>query len=453
MTRSTRLPLRSARGEWSGVIWFAALVASVCFEGLGRKFLPDVPSAFFYYFKDGVLLAGVGLFGLGKAPLGWARQFISGFTPVVAIALAWTFAEMFNPSHPSLLLGLIGLRSYWLWWLAPPLIATALRGANALRRATMVLTVVALIITSYAALQFASPADASINSYALFRGEQVLDVATVATTGRARVSSTFSYLTGFSDFVILLPPILLGFGIALRTRRGQVLSLVAAGTCLGVIPLSGSRGPLLLAMMGLVFLAVYSGLLRSRIGRRVTAGALLAGTLAYFSTPEAVQGLTDRFKGDDTQSRLREYGDLLPPIAIAVHDYPIFGEGTGTQQNARLAFGLTSAWATESETSRLLVEQGAIGYLLVWLTKVGLAVSLFRAAKRLKSAGNPGAAGAAVALGVFAFIGNSAFDHIWQALFFIGAGLVLANCVTSRSALPAARNPATARARRGVVQA
>ena len=38
--------------------WFLALMASICLEGLGRKYLPAVPSIAFYLLKDFVLLFG-----------------------------------------------------------------------------------------------------------------------------------------------------------------------------------------------------------------------------------------------------------------------------------------------------------------------------------------------------------------------------------------------------------
>ncbi len=38
--------------------WFVALISAVCLEGLGRRYLPFIPSAFFYFLKDVILLFG-----------------------------------------------------------------------------------------------------------------------------------------------------------------------------------------------------------------------------------------------------------------------------------------------------------------------------------------------------------------------------------------------------------
>jgi hypothetical protein len=71
----------------------------------------------------------------------------------------------------------------------------------------------------------------------------------------------------------------------------------------------------------------------------------------------------------------------------------------------------------------------------VWATKAGLAIALLRAAAYLKRRGHDGMAGTAAALAFFSFIGNAAFDHVWQALFFVGVGIVLATVTRSASSL------------------
>ena len=38
--------------------WFVTLISAVCLEGLGRRYLPFIPSAAFYLLKDVVLIFG-----------------------------------------------------------------------------------------------------------------------------------------------------------------------------------------------------------------------------------------------------------------------------------------------------------------------------------------------------------------------------------------------------------
>ncbi len=66
------------------------------------------------------------------------------------------------------------------------------------------------------------------------------------------------------------------------------------------------------------------------------------------------------------------------------------------EQNARVSFGIETAWDVESEIGRYLIELGPWGILLVWITKLGLMVALFRATRYLKRAGRRGSAAAAL---------------------------------------------------------
>ena len=116
-------------------IWFATLIATICFEGLGRRFLPGIPSAFFYFLKDVLLLIGWLRFRPPASLSAAGRRLFRGFEIIWVLGFLWTLIEVANPEHESATLALIGLRAYWLWWLAPPVIATVLRDARERRRA------------------------------------------------------------------------------------------------------------------------------------------------------------------------------------------------------------------------------------------------------------------------------------------------------------------------------
>src|SRR6185437_8414794 len=106
------------------LVWYTLLVCAICLEGLGRKYLPVIPPMFFYFLKDAVLLYGY--FRFPRPPLvrRTVRLLYGGFGVVLVAAIGWTAIEMLNPSHQSWMLALIGFRAYWLWWLAPPVIAS-----------------------------------------------------------------------------------------------------------------------------------------------------------------------------------------------------------------------------------------------------------------------------------------------------------------------------------------
>ncbi len=407
------------------VLWVGALVVSICFEGLGRKFLPEVPAIVFYFLKDAVLLIGLLRFGIRRSVQRGARRAFRGFGPILGLAMAWTLIEALNGAQNSPILALVGLRSYWLWWLAPLVIASALRVQEDREYGVMLLAIVALVVAGTAALQFSAPADASINTYALYEGREMNEVATVSATGRVRVSSTFSYLSGFVDFVILAPALLLSLGLEDRSRLTRWLCLAAAGATAATMPMSGSRWPVLMGVAALLAVVWGAGFVRTHVGRRVLIAAVLVLGAAAVAVPEATEGVRSRFEGRDTQSRIVEGLMILPPIALAYGTYPMLGIGTGMQQNARVALRVRTEWDSEAEPARLLIELGPVGYLLVWLARLGLLVALLRVARQFKHEGRRALSGAALAYALLTMMGNLFFDHVWQALYFTGAGLIL----------------------------
>jgi len=350
-------------------------------------------------------------------------------------------ANVFNPAQRSLALGLLGLRSYWLWWFAPPVIASALAEPRARDRALYVLVTIAVVVAILAAVQFASPADSSVNMYAVWNGEEVYaaDTATIQSTGRARVASTFAFVTGFTDFTVLVPALLLSLGLDSKTRRGRTAALAGTFITAAVLPMSGSRSALVEGA-GVLVIAMWSaGLFFTRVGRRILLASIATAAIATVAFPDAVLGVQSRFEDtDETTSRFTELASVLPPVALSVFEYPAIGIGTGMEQNARVSFGAETAWDVESENGRYLVELGPGGYLLVWFGKLGIMVALFRAYKILKPAGRRGSAAAALAFGGLTMFGNLTYDHNWQALFFLGCGFVLAEVISVVQASSAA---------------
>lgn len=427
-------------------VWFTALFSSICLEGLGRKYLPGIPSIAFYFLKDVVLFVGYVLFRPSASVSKTIRNLYRGFGVFWIVGCVWTIIDAFNPTQTSPLLAVVGLRAYWVWWLAPAIIAQVINKEVSRRHAIYVLVGMSIGIAALAVLQFFASPTSALNLYTVVDGEEVYagDVATISTTGRARVASTFSFVTGFQDFTVLVPTLLLSLG--LEAKQGRLRNAAFLGTLVtaAVLPMSGSRSSLLLGGIVLIVAAWTSGLLFTRIGRRIMIGGLLAAVLSLTLFPEAFSGVQDRFdNAEETQSRyLNAIEAFVPPMAIARVDTDFLGVGTGTQQNAHTYLHVAVDWNEESETGRYLVELGPIGFLAVWLSKLGLMVALFRAAKLLKNAGRRGAAAAAMSYGVLTFNGNLTFDHVWQALYFVGCGFILAAVVSATRSAATAAQPA-----------
>ena len=416
-------------------LWFISLLSAICLEGLGRRYLPAIPATTFYFAKDIVLL--VGLFFFRPPPsISKASTFLyRGFKLVWVVAAVWTIGELLNPEQQSYVLGIIGLRSYWFWWLvAPPVMACALQQEREKRRAIYALLVMATGIAVLAAFQFAAPADSPLNTYSVVDGEDVHpEQVTVSETAHARVASTFSYISGFSDFTLLVPTLLLSIGLDAKEKRLQRFALIATSLTAAVVPMSGSRTSVILGIGILGVTAFSAGLFATRAGRRIMMGGLVAAIFAVVIFPDAILGVQSRFGDiDETQTRVTlGVANVVPPLALATFDYPPFGIGTGMMQNARFSMHIQSQWDNELEAARYLAELGPIGYLLIWTTRLGLIVALLRAHRILKLAGRRGAAAAAMSYAFLTVAGNLTFDHIFQALYFTGCGFILSEVVSA----------------------
>lgn len=415
-------------------VWFALLLGAICLEGLGRRYLPAVPATVFYFAKDVVLIIGLIRFRINRDVKKVFASLYGGFVPFLKLALLWSLVEIVNPDQQSLVLGLLGFRAYWFWWIAPFVVASVLLDPVVRRKVVVLWAAVTTIVAVLAIFQFGAPVDDSVNTYSIVDGHEAL-AAAIPTTGRVRVASTFSYLSGFTDFATLVPVLLLSIGLGEKNRRTRLAALIATLLIAAALPMSGSRGPFILSLILCTMVAWRAGLIFTPVGRRVIMLAVAAGFISVYVYPDALQGTMDRFQGDDTNDRAAEFFTILPPVALMrYNDYPVFGIGTGMVQNYRHQFGVnpeTSAGA-ESEVSRILVELGVGGYLLIWIAKLGLAVALWRSSKVLKKAGRRAASAAALAYALLGFYGSLVFDHIYASLFFVGFGFILQEVVQAR---------------------
>jgi len=413
-------------------VWFSLLLGSICLEGLGRRYLPAIPSAAFYFLKDGILIAGLLRFRINRDVKTVMSSLYGRYAAFLKVAILWTFVEIFNPQQQSIVLGFIGLRAYWLWWVAPLIVASVLLDPAVRRKVVFLQAGITVIVAVLAILQFGAPVNDPLNTYSVVDGEESLAFA-VESTGRARVSSTFSFISGFADFAILVPVLLLSIGLGEKDSKARLAALIGVLFAAAALPMSGSRGPFVTSL-GLCTMVVWrAGLIFTPVGRRVILIAILAAFTSGYAFPDALQGVMDRFGNSDTEERSGEFFTVLPPVALIKYEgYPFFGTGTGMMQNYRQLFGSPSEDAVEGEVARYLWELGAGGYLLVWIAKFGLVMALWKSSKLLKKAGRSAAAASALAYAFLAFYGNLAFDHVYTALFFVGFGFILQEVVQVR---------------------
>ncbi|HEX3694641.1 MAG TPA: hypothetical protein VH374_04560 [Polyangia bacterium] len=423
LTKQGRLERKKSR-------WFALLFCSICFEGLGRKYLSFIPGEAFYFLKDIVLIYGLVTFPMNPRVKQVMKVLFHPFDKILGLAIAVSLLEAINTGlRESFVLGILGLRAYWLWWIAVPVVANVVLTPTVRRRGMVAMAWVSAVVAIFAMVQFGSPATSATNTYAVQAGNEVAAFE-VGSTGRARVSSTFTFITGFTNFVVLVPPLLLSLGLADPNRRARTIATTTAMLSAAALPMSGSRAPFVVGLALLALVAQQAGFLFTAVGRRVIIGGTLAIMMVLYIFPDSLQGVMDRFDSDDTRDRFEEIYTLFPPYSLAKLNYPVLGLGTGMQQNFRILFGVGfGEYESEMEVGRYLIELGAVGYILIWLVRFGLLVALLRAANFFRRARRRAATGAALAYALLNFYGNLSFDHIWQALYFTGCGFILSELV------------------------
>src|SRR5262249_11479958 len=340
------------------------------FEGALRKWAFPWAQAQIYLVKDAILLAAYLGFILDtqRNP---SAQGIGLIKTVLVAAFVWGCIEVLNPNSPSLLVGLVGLKAYFLY--AP--IAFVLPHAIKSREHLFVLIkrylIMAIPVAVLGFIQIMAGPASSLNVYVSHSEEDT--PATLAYFGHedfVRTSGTFSYISGYTTFLSFVVFLAIGYNMAHGWRiKNNITPLLALSLLVGAMFTTGSRAPIyvLIATSPLILgLAV-----RSRILSLQTAGRLcmilpIVAILALSASPRALQAFMERTEdsSDDVLSRL--YSPLYQLGGVLL-DVPALGIGIGTTHSASLSImGVEWPWwipgelLTEEEVARVTVEQGPI---------------------------------------------------------------------------------------------
>lgn len=408
---------------FEATLWFAALLAAICLEALVRKLVPTAPPVLLYFSKDLVLIGILLRFGVRRPAWNAATRIFSGFLPFMIGGFLITSLQIFNPAQASPLLGLIGLRAYWFWWLAPVVLPSVFTNVKHVRNAAVLLIACSLVIVALASYQYGQPPEAPVNAYAW--GDPDAGVAVVSATQRVRVTSTFAFVSGFTNYVVIITPLIITLGLLFS---GAVRWICFATGCLLAFAglMSGSRSIVAWFVVTFPLMIGWRAFTTRTIIMVIVVMTLGFGGLWFF-LPDTIQGMLDRFSNpEETRGRFELAAGAFAPVALLLFDYPAMGIGTGMMLSARQALGVLGGWQAEVEPHRILVELGLVGYLLVWMCRVGLIVALLRIRRALAAQGARSMARFALALIPTAFINQIVMDHVAQALFFLSFGILLA---------------------------
>jgi hypothetical protein len=437
-----------------------AILAVVVLEGAVRKwFLPSF-SELVYFYKDALMLVVLASYlatrraARRKSPLLIRGELKPLLVSIWALAL-YAVASVSNPRLPHPLVGLLGVKAYFLYvplaFLVPRMFASKEKLVGFLKW----YLVIAIPVAALAAMQFAdSDPNSALNRYAWDETAAAatgMDMAVAAfqdSTGATyvRVTSTFSYLAGLAIYLPTMFALLLGL-ISQNSVRSLpksfrwvyhvTLAAVAATTFM-----TGSRGAVLnLAVIAAFFYGLAPKKHLVRRLRQAVIGAALIGVALTVFFPQALDALYTRAFGGEDQvvegwGRVEEAFRL--PFDEAGHA-GVFGYGVGATQNAapillsklNLPFvGEQIPIYYEGESGRLMLELGVAGYLLYMLLRLLVIATLLRTCFLIDDVEAKSLAVAAVAALILPLtVGGAVVQHTQNVYqwFLIGIPLAMLN--------------------------
>jgi len=330
------------------------------FEGALRKWAFPGAQAQLYFGKDIILLGAY----IGFLLDGRRGQFALKDANAIKIGLILAFAfgciEVINPYSPSILVGLMGLKMYFLYAPLAFILPYAIKSRQHLLYLIWCYLLIAIPVAMLGFVQSAAGPDSFINTYA-----------------------------GYTTYLMFIAFLALGYNIAQGWRiRKNIVPLAALTLVVGAMFTTGSRSPVYtLIATGPVILwwAVTTGVLPLRTAMRLCILLPILGVVALNLSPQAYEAFTERAQGssDSTIDRL-----LSPAVQTleALSNAPALGTGIGTTHPSALAIvGATWSWwleglQTETEMARVTVELGAIGLLLIFGLRIMVVVFALRSA-------------------------------------------------------------------------
>ncbi len=407
-----------------------AMVLAV-FEGVIRKWMFPEYQQWIYISKD-VLLLGAYLSFFGSR-LVLKKRLFDQHPANGALALFGLLAvlELANPALPNLSVGLFGLKAYLMYVPLMYIIPSVFPDEESQRSFWVVYLILSLIPLTLGPLQFASSPDSVLNRYA-WEDELAPSVAVFGSAGRARIAGTFSYISGYTVYLVLV--FLMGLGLVVFERRvlfRWTLYGLLGLTLLNLI-MTGSRGPLLtlgVAVPTLLLLTVWvTDPRRLRVVRTLCVTIPLIVFLFTSFFPEAQRAFLERARANEDVGE-RILGILYQPV-WAIGEAKVFGYGIGSTHQA--AFFLVPSEkiealppGAEGEWERIILEVGPFGFALLLLARIFVSRRLWLALMASRGTGRFPFLVAALIFSLVSLPGNLIFNHTASIFYWFLAGFAL----------------------------
>jgi hypothetical protein len=422
---------------------FAVFVLLV-FEGALRKWAVPSAQAQMYLVKDGILLAVYLGFILDSLRKRFEPKGVGSIKTILIVGLVWGCIEVLNPNSPSILVGLIGLKSYFLYAPVAFILPYAIKSREHLFVLIRRYIIIAIPVAALGFMQIAAGPESSLNVYVGSEDTPTMIAYFGEKGDLVRTSGTFSYISGYVVFLNFIAFLAIGYNMAHGWRlKNNITPVLALILVVGAMFTTGSRGPIwILIATGpvILWLAAKSRILSRQIAMRLFMLVPVIIILALSVSPEAaVRGFMERAEQADTSYTLERLYQPLWETYWALLGAPV-GLGIGVANNAALTIvGVEFPWwlgglIFESEMARVTTELGMIGLLLTYSLRLLIAAFALRCAMRFK---DPAYRALGIVLAVHLALGviGSIMLNPTAGLYYWGAlGLVLAMCRLEQSA-------------------
>jgi len=416
-------------------------------EGAIRKWIFPGAQDLIYFAKDVFLLGAYIGFFRERSRLRSRLPAIPGLAALLVIASLYGLFEVVNPLLPNVLVGILGFKAYFFYvpllWVVPATFSSGEELARFLRRYALTAIPVGLL----AMTQFVSSPTSVLNTYARPGDGEMFYATTFGSSSFVRVTATFSFITGYTSYLVAAMILILGILAATRWRfRGNLLLFAALAMTLLGISMTGSRGPLILLV---AILPLYWWLIVAReagggavFGRVIIALTVVLGLVSY-----ADQGAIDAFYGrainvSDVPDRLA--APFQQPFDLLIHGGILgFGIGATHQTAAAVTKGIppyswTHGIVVEGETGRIMLELGGIGFLLIYLIRFYLPLLALSQLRTLRVRYFRAIATSCALFLLAQIPGSVVFDFVTGVYYWFFAGLLMLVIQLDREAVRAA---------------
>jgi hypothetical protein len=372
---------------WSYANWRAAVkvaFVAVLVEGAIRKWVFPQGQELAYFLKDVFLVGAYLKFYFAPDPeLRASRLRVPGMVIFVFCSLV-AFSTL-NPNIGSPLLAAYGLKIYFMYVPLAFMMPYLFRNQQEMLRQTTWYALLAIPICALGFLQFSSDRFSVLNTFAAGMGET--GATSFGVGDRARVTGTFSYLTGHTTFVIVFYTLTVVLLTLRETRWKWLFTFGLVPMLAGNALMGGARASVVTmaaVTVGFAIAAMGGRLSTSRnFVMTLVVGAVLAvGGAVYFFTDALAHWETRAQTAGDTM-KSRTIDHPVAALERAFETGGMFGFGIGTAHPATEAIRnkleidpmKERVPPMDNEQGQILAELGLIGFLgwyglrllLLWL--------------------------------------------------------------------------------------